>query len=742
MISETKLNKNHKRITFQHHNFVRTDRRAPKRGGGTAILIHKRLHYELISFPNSHKNNTIEYTAIKIKTNKAVLLVLSIYAAQKTTDTFIEDLDKLFDDLNLNSNNIFFIIAGDLNARHTAWGDTRMNTRGAAFYNWTRNSNYALKVAHYSSMFPTFPKASSYLDHCICDSRLSLVGLINNKLDTIPYDSDHNGIIFSIDTHSIFQGIIRPPPPPIRFNYRCTKWDDFTDHLLSARNSSDQIPADRNLSIEEIDNHIVRLEKMISDSIEATVPKINTNKYNPYVKYVNNRVKKLHSIKSQLLTSMFKVVKAGAGKVLIQEYKSAIKHTNKLLQSEFNKSVTAYWAARVKSINYRDSNSFFPTINSTLRSKSSLSIEALKVDINSTLIADLDLAGAQAPVVNNMLHISNPTNILDVIGKHFENINSPRFTDENQHVRDRVTQALVDIKYKRRLNRSQGITITNFSIDNLAHTPTAENDSPNIFHKHEEVGAIIKYSKNKLSSGLDGIPMIVIRKLPTELVMDYTTLFNNALNHSYYPRRWKQARVIPILKKGKDPTDPTSYRPISLTSNISKLFEKLIKEHLIRHIEEHKIIPDNQFGFRAAHSTMHAITKFSSDINKAVLNNKLVGAVLIDLEKAFDSMMIDLSVILGGEPDGEQTSNKPTDPELGIAEEDIEPNVEHFSVHMYIFLSLRIGLSSCRIAAAAILIQRGALVGENLSLLLVKSAVQNNPILIKMRIEYGMQYKP
>ncbi|CAD6230346.1 GSCOCG00012164001-RA-CDS, partial [Cotesia congregata] len=83
-----------------------------------------------------------------------------------------------------------------------------------------------------------------------------------------------------------------------------------------------------------------------------------------------------------------------------------------------------------------------------------------------------------------------------------------------------------------------------------------------------------------------------------------------------------------------------SYRPISLTINISKIYERLIKIQLMTHADDNKIIPDNQFGFRARHSTVHAINKFSSDINKHLLNGKLVGAVLIDLEKAFDSIWL------------------------------------------------------------------------------------------------------
>lgn len=90
------------------------------------------------------------------------------------------------------------------------------------------------------------------------------------------------------------------------------------------------------------------------------------------------------------------------------------------------------------------------------------------------------------------------------------------------------------------------------------------------------------------------------------------------------------------MKKDKDLSNPGSYRLVSLTNNISKIFEKIIKINLIDHIDTNKIIPDNQFGFRTRHSTTHDINKLASDINSYILNGKLVGAILLDLEKAFD----------------------------------------------------------------------------------------------------------
>lgn len=83
----------------------------------------------------------------------------------------------------------------------------------------------------------------------------------------------------------------------------------------------------------------------------------------------------------------------------------------------------------------------------------------------------------------------------------------------------------------------------------------------------------------------------------------------------YVPRQWKVAEVIMIPKPGKLPNDK-KYRPISLLPIISKLFEKLLLKRLKPIIEERKLIPTHQFGFREKHSTIervHRITKVIED---------------------------------------------------------------------------------------------------------------------------------
>lgn len=113
------------------------------------------------------------------------------------------------------------------------------------------------------------------------------------------------------------------------------------------------------------------------------------------------------------------------------------------------------------------------------------------------------------------------------------------------------------------------------------------------------------------------------------------------LNLGYFPQIWKKAKVVAILKRNKDSTQPTSYKPISLLPNIGKVYEMIINDIIVNHCDKMNIIPENQYGFRTSHSTLHAINKIASDVNWALNANNCVGACLIDIEKAFDTVWLD-----------------------------------------------------------------------------------------------------
>jgi hypothetical protein len=87
-------------------------------------------------------------------------------------------------------------------------------------------------------------------------------------------------------------------------------------------------------------------------------------------------------------------------------------------------------------------------------------------------------------------------------------------------------------------------------------------------------------------------------------------IFNGIIRTSYWPKQFKISQIITIVKPGKDPTEVASYRPISLLSVLSKVFEKLILRRINKDFRPDEWIPHHQFGFRQGHSTIHQILRF------------------------------------------------------------------------------------------------------------------------------------
>ena len=81
-----------------------------------------------------------------------------------------------------------------------------------------------------------------------------------------------------------------------------------------------------------------------------------------------------------------------------------------------------------------------------------------------------------------------------------------------------------------------------------------------------------------------------------------------------------------------------NYWPISLLPNINKMFEKIMCKRVYDFVEDKKILYDLQFGFRASHSTSHALIDITEDIRSAIDGNMFALGAFIDLQKAFDTV--------------------------------------------------------------------------------------------------------
>ena len=157
----------------------------------------------------------------------------------------------------------------------------------------------------------------------------------------------------------------------------------------------------------------------------------------------------------------------------------------------------------------------------------------------------------------------------------------------------------------------------------------------------EQVCSALKTTKNMKAPGFDGIFNLILKRLTTKSYTVISSILNRCLELHYFPSIWKVAKIVPIRKPGKDPTLPSSYRPISLLSALGKLFEKIILSRLLHFAEENNILLPEQFGFRRGHSTTHQLVRVVKNIRGNRTVSKSTAMALLDVEKAFDNVWHD-----------------------------------------------------------------------------------------------------
>ena len=102
------------------------------------------------------------------------------------------------------------------------------------------------------------------------------------------------------------------------------------------------------------------------------------------------------------------------------------------------------------------------------------------------------------------------------------------------------------------------------------------------------------------ASGPDCIPVVVLKNCEPELSYILAELFNKCLKESCFPDCWKVSLVVPVFKNVGERSTAKNYRPVSLLSVVSKVFEKLVNNRIVDHLEKYGLFSDFQYGFRSS----------------------------------------------------------------------------------------------------------------------------------------------
>ena len=165
-----------------------------------------------------------------------------------------------------------------------------------------------------------------------------------------------------------------------------------------------------------------------------------------------------------------------------------------------------------------------------------------------------------------------------------------------------------------------------------------ENNNLNFNFKPVDNNTVLQMLKQinpSMSSSNDGMPMKLISLYHQQLLKSITKMINNTITTQQYPNILKETKIIPLLKPGKPPSDPKSYRGINLSPAISKLIDKTYQTQLTQHLIENDLISQHHHGNVRGTSTTTALLTLLDTWTQALENGKDMLTLLVDQSAAF-----------------------------------------------------------------------------------------------------------
>ena len=155
--------------------------------------------------------------------------------------------------------------------------------------------------------------------------------------------------------------------------------------------------------------------------------------------------------------------------------------------------------------------------------------------------------------------------------------------------------------------------------------------SPDMVLKH------LKALNTAKACGPDDCHPFFLKQCAEELYIPLSDIFQKSVSTGVLPHDWKLANVTCIFKKGVK-SEPGNYRPVSLTSVVCKLLEKIIRHVIVQHLTIHNLLSDCQFGFRKNRNTVIQLLSVLEDWTEALDKDLQVDTIYLDFKKAFDSV--------------------------------------------------------------------------------------------------------
>ena len=137
--------------------------------------------------------------------------------------------------------------------------------------------------------------------------------------------------------------------------------------------------------------------------------------------------------------------------------------------------------------------------------------------------------------------------------------------------------------------------------------------------------------------GADGIHPRLLKEVAVQVAYPLANIFQQSIDQTRVPQQWRTANGIPIFKKGSK-REAANYRPISLTSHIGKLLERIIRDHIRGHLDNKQLIKPSQHGFLSGRYCQSNLLEFLERVTDDTDRGINTDVAYLDFAKAFDKV--------------------------------------------------------------------------------------------------------
>ena len=532
----------------------------------------------------------LQISGVKLHLNNNVFYLYNIYN-QPSCNYNLNVLNNIIPNINGSE----FLLIGDFNSHHPLWDNDciEADANGSTIEQFVDNNNLCiLNNSNVHTYYSRTHGSFSSIDLSICTPNI-VERFEWNVLEDF-YSSDHSPILISclndISTPNIQ-----------KYNTDKADWEMYRHHTKD-------IP--RFNALQDHDEAAEFLTTYITKAADKCIPVTSGRPLKHSVPWWSDTLSQLISEKQQIgrkLESLNKRFKNLINRTYILDntIKKLVDITIEIsmVKPYYNKVLAKF---RKEAIRGR--------IISWQKYVSSISenTSITKVWQKFRKINGSHISSPRHALLQNGIRIHNTKDISNILGRSIEYISS----NDN-----------LDAHFRSLKTRAEAVPINFETMDD-------------IYYNRKFVVEELEYALTNCTSsapGIDRINFAMILNLAPSAKAWLLQYYNHLWTKHVFPKAWKHAIVIPIAKPGKDPSIASNYRPISLTSCLCKLMEKMVNYRLNYCLRKRKVLSPYQFGSQTERSSLDSLSHVENYVKRGFERKQVTVAIFFDIQKAYDT---------------------------------------------------------------------------------------------------------